>query len=195
MNCIYYYVKYNQQPVPVRIPSQRSLTPSVASVTSVGLVMRCYRGLCSDLLAFTLKLRKTQLGDRRWKLCDQSSPQMGSITSKWGRQDRTARQEGDGSKERLYKGIPITICMRWEASSSSSSSPCWFRADESLLKILRFENIVKRFNILLLTFFCLILCTQIKMKIKRVINYCAAFNTEFVSNLLLQYLATTVCSL
>ena len=34
---------------------------------------------------------KPQLGDRRWMLCNQSSPQMGSITSncnRWGRTDR-----------------------------------------------------------------------------------------------------------
>ena len=37
---------------------------------------------------------KPHLGDRRWRLCDQSSPQMGSLSSNWGRYDRIARQEG-----------------------------------------------------------------------------------------------------
>ena len=49
---------------------------------------------------------KPQLGDHLMKgLCDQSSPQMGSLSSKWGRQDRTAHQEGR-SKE-LRKGRDI----------------------------------------------------------------------------------------
>ena len=40
-------------------------------------------------------LGKPQLGDSLMKeLCDQSSPQMGSLTSKWGQKGNTARQEG-----------------------------------------------------------------------------------------------------
>ena len=49
-------------PTPVRVPSQRPLAPSVASVTSVAndkgdneMILE----LCTDLLAFALKLRKT----------------------------------------------------------------------------------------------------------------------------------------
>ena len=37
---------------------------------------------------------KSQLGNRRWRLFDQLSPQMGSLTSKWGQVDRTARRDG-----------------------------------------------------------------------------------------------------
>ena len=38
---------------------------------------------------------KPQLGYRRRRLCHQSSPQMGPLTSKWGRWDRTVvRKEG-----------------------------------------------------------------------------------------------------
>ena len=71
---------------PVRVPSQRPLAPSVASVTSVandkgdpGAVHRS-PGIC-----FTAEEnpKKPQLGDRLMKgLCDQSSPQMGSLSSK-----------------------------------------------------------------------------------------------------------------
>ena len=77
-------------PAPVRVPSQRPLAPSVASVTSVandkgdnemilGAVDRS-PGIC-----FTAEEnpRKAQLGDRLTKrLCDQSWPQMGSLSSK-----------------------------------------------------------------------------------------------------------------
>ena len=88
-------------PAPVRVPSQRPLARSVASVTSVandkgdnemilGAVHRS-PGIC---LNAEENPRKPQLGGRLMKgLCDQSSPQMGSFSSKWGRWDRTARQE------------------------------------------------------------------------------------------------------
>ena len=68
---------------PVRVPSQRPLAPSVASVTSVangdneiilGAVHRS-PGIC---LTTDENPRKPQLGDRLMMgLCDQSSPQMG----------------------------------------------------------------------------------------------------------------------
>ena len=75
---------------PVRVPSQRSLAPSEASVTSVsndkgdnekilGAVHRS-PGIC---LIADENSRKPQLGDSLMKgLCDQSSPQMGSLSSK-----------------------------------------------------------------------------------------------------------------
>ena len=71
-------------PAPVRVPSQRSLVPSVASVTSVvndkgdneiilGAVQR----------SPALQPRKTSARRRQMKgLCDQSLPQMGSLSSK-----------------------------------------------------------------------------------------------------------------
>ena len=77
-------------PAPVRVPSQRPLAPSVASVTSVtndkgdnemilGDVHRS-PGIC---LTAEENLRKHQLGDRPMKgPCDQSSPQMRSLSSK-----------------------------------------------------------------------------------------------------------------
>ena len=75
---------------PVRVPSQRPLVPSVASVTSVandkgdnemilGAVHRS-PGFC---LTAEENPRKPQLGDRLMKgPCDQSSPQMRSLSSK-----------------------------------------------------------------------------------------------------------------
>ena len=80
-------------PVPVRVPSQSPLAPSVASFTSVandkddnemipGAVHRSH-GVC---LTAKENPTKPQLGDRLMKgLCDQSSPQMGSLSSKVGR--------------------------------------------------------------------------------------------------------------
>ena len=77
-------------PAPVRVPSQRLLAPSVASVTSIaidkgdnemilGAVHRS-PGIC---LTAEENPRKHQLGDRLMKVrYDQSSPQMGSISSK-----------------------------------------------------------------------------------------------------------------
>ena len=87
---------------PVHVSSQRPLVPNVTSVTSVAndmVIMKCSREPCTNLLAFSLQLRKKpgkpQLGDSLMKeLCDQSSPQMGSLTSKWGQKGNTARQEG-----------------------------------------------------------------------------------------------------
>ena len=49
-------------PAPVRVPSQRPLAPSVASVTSIAHDKgdnEMILGLCTDLLAFALQLRKT----------------------------------------------------------------------------------------------------------------------------------------
>ena len=78
---------------PVRVPSQRPLAPSVTAVTSVandnddndmilGAVHRS-PGIC---LTAKENLRKPQLGDGLMKgLCDYLSPQMGSLSSKWGR--------------------------------------------------------------------------------------------------------------
>ena len=54
----------------------------------IRVVLRQYRELCTDLLAFTLQLRKT------WENLSQYSPQMGSITCKCGRHDHTARLKG-----------------------------------------------------------------------------------------------------
>ena len=77
-------------PVPVRVPSHRPLAPSVTSVTSVandkgdcvmipGAVHRS-PGIC---LTAEEKTRKPQIGDHLMKgLCDLSSPQMESLTSK-----------------------------------------------------------------------------------------------------------------
>ena len=75
---------------PVRVPSQRTLAPSVASVTSVandkgdnemilGAVHRSH-GIC---LTAEENPRKPQLGDRLMKgPCDQSSLQIGSFPAK-----------------------------------------------------------------------------------------------------------------
>ena len=74
-------------PAPVRVRSQRTLAPSVASVTSVSndkgeneiIPETVHRspGIC---LTAEENPGKPQLGDLL--LCDQSSPQMGSISSK-----------------------------------------------------------------------------------------------------------------
>ena len=80
-------------PASVRVPNQRPLAPSVALLTSVvndkgdnemilGTVHRS-PGIC---LTAEENPIKPQLGDRRMKgLCNQSSPQMGSLSSICGR--------------------------------------------------------------------------------------------------------------
>ena len=77
-------------PAPVRVPSQRPLAPMVASVTTVAndneRILGTVRGSPGICRTAEEKPRKPQLGDRPIKgLCDQSSPQMGSLSSKWGR--------------------------------------------------------------------------------------------------------------
>ena len=67
------------------------------------VMMRWYRRVCTDLLTFSLQLRKIpeklQLGDHRWRLCDQSSPQMGSLApNEVGRIAETPRN-GEGRKQ------------------------------------------------------------------------------------------------
>ena len=53
----------------------------------IRVIMRWNRGFCTALFAFALQLRKTpkNLSQKTvwWRLCDQSYPQMGSLTSKW----------------------------------------------------------------------------------------------------------------
>ena len=77
-------------PAPVRVPSQRPLAPSVASVTSVAndkgdneMILGAVHGSPGTCLIDEENPRKPQLGDRLMKeLCDQLSPQMGSLSSK-----------------------------------------------------------------------------------------------------------------
>jgi hypothetical protein len=71
-----------------RVPNQfvTCLEDQASHVYQLMIRVRRYRGLCADLLAFTLQLRKTPakplLGDRPLMLCDLSSSQIGSLTSK-----------------------------------------------------------------------------------------------------------------
>ena len=102
---------------PVRVPSQRPLAPSVASATSVANdkgdnemilgAMHSSPGIC---LTAEENPRKPQPGDRLMKgLCGQSSPQMGLLSSKGGRWDRTARQEGRRKDIRKEQEIDVSI--------------------------------------------------------------------------------------
>ena len=89
-------------PAPVRVPSQSPLAPKGTSVTSVAndnsdneMILRAEHRSPSICLTTEENPGKPQLGDGLIKgLRDQSSLQMGSLTSKWGPYDRTARQEG-----------------------------------------------------------------------------------------------------
>ena len=74
---------------PVRVPSQRPLSPSVTSVTSVAndrVIMKLSQGLCTDLLAFALQLGKPRKTSAKRPYdegaVDQSSPHKGSLSSK-----------------------------------------------------------------------------------------------------------------
>ena len=74
-------------PAPVWVPSRRQLTPSVVSVTSVANDNEMTQGavLRSPGIWLTAEENpgKPQLEDRLMKgLCDQSSPQMGFLSSK-----------------------------------------------------------------------------------------------------------------
>ena len=71
--------------VPVRVPRQRSLAPSVASVTSVPndngdneMIPGAVHRSPGIYLTVEINSGKPQLKG----LCDQSSPQMGSLTAK-----------------------------------------------------------------------------------------------------------------
>ena len=59
--------------------SRQSLLPA-----NYRVIMRWYRELCTDLLTFTLHLRKTPQS-RRWRLCEQWLPQLGFLPSQWAR--------------------------------------------------------------------------------------------------------------
>ena len=100
-------------PAPILVPSQWPLAPNVTSVTNdkgdnvmiPGAVHRS-PGIC---LTAEENPRKPQLGDHLMKgLCDQSFPQIGSFSSKWGRLDRTARQGGRWKERtgRGYRNLP-----------------------------------------------------------------------------------------
>ena len=75
---------------PVRVPIQRPLAPSVASVTSAtnnkgdnGMILGAVHRSPGICLTAEENPRKPQLGDRLMKgLCDQSSPQIGSLSAK-----------------------------------------------------------------------------------------------------------------
>ena len=75
---------------PVRVPSQRPLALSVALVTSVAndkgdneMILEAVHRSPGICLTAEENPRKPQLGDRLMKgLCNQSLPQMGSLSSK-----------------------------------------------------------------------------------------------------------------
>ena len=80
-------------PAPVRVPKQRPLAQSVASVTSAAnvkedneMIPGAVHGSPGSCLPAEETPRKPQVGDRLMKeLCDQSLPQLGSLFSKVGR--------------------------------------------------------------------------------------------------------------
>jgi hypothetical protein len=83
-------VSVTAPPAPVRVPGQRPRAPSVASVKTVAndkgnteMILRAVHissGICCTAGESP---RKSQIGDRLMKgLCDQSSPQVGFVSSK-----------------------------------------------------------------------------------------------------------------
>ena len=91
--------------------------------------MRWYGMLCTDPLEFTLYLkkkhRKPQLGDRRWRLFDQSSTQMRSLISKLGRYDRRARQERRRKERKKGRGHPRMVTLVNRNSGLLGMSCIW----------------------------------------------------------------------
>ena len=86
-------------PVTAWVPSKSHL-PLVSRQSRLSangsVIIKWYWGLCTDLLGFTLQLKRTpenQLGDCRCRLCNQSSPQMGSLPPEYIR-------KGEGREER-----------------------------------------------------------------------------------------------
>ena len=88
-------------PAPVRVPSERPLAPSVASVTSVAnykgdneMVPGAVNRSPSICLTTEEKTGKPQIGNHQMKgLCDQSSPKVGSLSSIRFGQDRTKQED------------------------------------------------------------------------------------------------------
>ena len=100
-------------------------------------ITRLNRWLCTDLLEFTLRLAKTPVTSARepsrWRLCDQSPPQMRSLTSKWSRWDRTARQKDrrkgrNGWAEKLKLLKIIRVWKIKDLPSNEVSLWCLHRA-------------------------------------------------------------------
>ena len=86
-------------PVPVRVPSQRPLVPSVTPVANDKgnneMILGAVHRSPSICLTAEENPRRSQLGDCLMKgLCDQP------LFSKWGRWDRTGRQEERGKERR-----------------------------------------------------------------------------------------------
>ena len=106
------YASMTVPPAPVRVPGQRPLAPRITSVTSVakdkgdnemipGAVHR------SPGIYLPYSWEKNQKTLARRPSDDQSSPQIGSLSSKWCRLDRTARQDG---KRRKKEGSVRYFC-------------------------------------------------------------------------------------
>ena len=69
-------------PAPVQVPNQRPLAPNVASVTSVAND-KDDNEIILGVVHRSPDICLPQLGDRLMNgLCDQSSPQMGSLSTK-----------------------------------------------------------------------------------------------------------------
>ena len=94
-------------------PSQKSLVPSIMSVANEMIPGTAHRSPGIWLIA-EKNPRKPQLGDRLIKgLYDWSSPQMGSLKSKWGQCDRTAHQGGRRKERRKGRGILYQYIIVW----------------------------------------------------------------------------------
>jgi len=96
-------------PAPVRVPSQRPL-PRVSCQSAIDkgdneiIPGAVHRSHCIYLMDEE-NHRKSQLGDDCWRLCDQSSPQIGLITSKLSRHDLRARQKWKKKKRMKGRGL------------------------------------------------------------------------------------------
>ena len=94
-------------PAPVRVPSQRPLALSVASLTSVAndkddnkMIPGAVHGSHGICLTVEENSGKPREGDRLMKeRCDQSSPQMGSLISKEVRKFAQHVKKGEGREE------------------------------------------------------------------------------------------------
>ena len=113
-------------PAPVRVPSQRPLAPSVASVTSVANDKgdnEMILGLCTDLLAFALQPRKTTENLSQEVIASNGVPflQMRSVGlhSTSGRETEGIKEWTEWESYNIFHSYPSLISSRclWSTSN------------------------------------------------------------------------------
>ena len=99
----------------------------------IRVIMRWYWELCTTpSIWFTAdeNPEKPQLGDSQWRLCDQSSPQVESLPSKWSHSTSGKEKEGkDGVGDKPSQG---TSCCPWSHGLGQNSFTLVWRCHQLL---------------------------------------------------------------